>query len=184
MTLVVGLSLVSTEIKRKYHRWHQPPDDSIECNLQQSTATLLHLCISQQLQNTAFRCRNMYIIIIIIIINYYYFRRRHCHIGLSAPEFSEFTVCVFKEMMTAKCPSVHIMYNSNSVKELSVERVAIDGICPMFHEFSKGILRYWQIQLTIPRYLCKSRIKFLYLRNRLSLSHQVQEISYLYKKQP
>jgi hypothetical protein len=82
------------------------------------------------------------LLLFIIIIIHYHFRRRHCHIGLSAPEFSESTVCFFKEMMTAKCPSVHIMYNFNSVKELSVERVAIDGICPMFHEFSKAILRY------------------------------------------
>ena len=83
------------------------------------------------------------IIIIIIIINHYRFRRRHCHhIGLSAPEHFEFRECVFREMMTAKCPSVHIMYNSNSVKELSVETVAIDGVCQVFHEFSKGILRY------------------------------------------
>lgn len=45
-------------------------------------------------------------------------------------------------MLSAKCPEVHLMYNSNSVKELFVERVAIDGICPVFHEFSKDILRY------------------------------------------
>ena len=85
------------------------------------------------------------IIIIIITINHYHFRRRHClHIGLSAPEYSDFTVCFFKKMLSAKCPEVHLMHNSNSVKELSVERVAIDGNCPVFHEFSKGILLYWQ----------------------------------------
>jgi len=83
------------------------------------------------------------IITIINTINHYNFRRRHCHhIGLSAQEYSDFSVWVFKKMLSVKCPEVRLMYNSNSVKELSVERVAIDGICPVIHEFSKGILRY------------------------------------------
>jgi hypothetical protein len=58
---------------------------------------------------------------------------------MSAQEFSEFTVCIFKEMMTAKRPSVDIIYNSDSVEGLSGQRVVIDGIFPIFHEFSKGI---------------------------------------------
>ena len=78
--------------------------------------------------------------IIINTIIRYHFRRHYHRIGTSAPEFSEFTVCIFKEMMTAKRPSEDIMYNSDSVEGLSAQRAVIDRIFPMFHEFSKGIL--------------------------------------------
>jgi hypothetical protein len=73
-------------------------------------------------------------------MNHHYHCRRHHHrhIEVYVPEFSEFTVCIFKEMMTAVSLSGYNVYQWFKGRIICA-KVARDGICPTFREFSTGI---------------------------------------------